>query len=84
MPKPTVGRIVHYYLDSGEADYPSPAIVTAVPELLAESGPNSGPEGYVEALYLAVIAPAGILFCSDVPFSNEPKPGHWTWPPIAQ
>lgn len=83
MPKPTVGRIVHYYLDSGEADYPVPAIITAVPELLAESGPNSGPEGYVEAVYLTAFAPTGLLLLTDIPFSPEPQIGHWTWAPIA-
>jgi hypothetical protein len=28
-----------------------------------------------------VLNPTGMFFNRDVPFSAEPKPGHWNWPP---
>lgn len=83
--KPSVGCIVHYnsYGTPGGEYLPEPraAIVTEVPELLIEQ-PNSGPEGYVPAVRLAVINPTGLFFPDRaLPFAEEPTPGHWNWPP---
>lgn len=66
MPQqPSVGRIVHY------VSYGTPggeygkecraAVITEVPELLSE-GPNTGPQGYVPAVHLAVLNPTGFFF----------------------
>lgn len=83
---PTIGRIVHYHsygTPNGEyTPEPRAAIVTAVPDLLAE-GPNSGPDGYVPAVSLCVVNPTGLFFHTEVKFSEEPRPGHWSWPPRA-
>lgn len=69
--KPTIGRIVHYHPDGAPLSAgpgPCAAIVTEV-------------VGY-DTVDLTVL-PAGMQpFCAhSVPFSDEPKPGHWTWPP---
>lgn len=81
---PSIGRTVHYhsYGTPGGEFLPEPraAIITGVPELLPEQ-PNSGPEGYVPAVHLAVLNPTGMFFNLNVPYSEEPAPGHWSWPP---
>lgn len=83
-PQPSVGRIVHYhsygtpngeYLPEARA-----AIITEVPDLVSE-GPNSGPDGYVQAARLCVLNPDGMFFTKPIPFSHSPKPGHWSFPP---
>ncbi len=70
--KPSVGRIVHYqsYGTPGGEYKPAPraAIVTDVTEGSLTVG-------------LCVLNPTGMFFNRDVPFSAEPKPGHWNWPP---
>ena len=70
--KPTIGRIVHYQshgTPGGEyAAEPRAAIVTEVRE-----------DNWVG---LCVLNPTGQFFHRAVPFSKEPKPGHWNWPPI--
>lgn len=67
---PTVGRIVYYqsYGTPGGEFLPEPraAIVAAV-----------GEDGTCEVV---VFNPQGIFF-NKVPFSEDPKPGHWSWPP---
>jgi hypothetical protein len=69
--KPTIGRIVHYmrYGSPGgeHKPEPSPAIITAV--LNEEEG----------ICMLFVMNPTGLYF-NPTPFSEEPKPGHWSWP----
>jgi hypothetical protein len=68
---PTIGRIVHYHsygTPGGEyLSEPRAAIVTA-----------TSTEGVVS---LAVLNPTGLFFNEDVPFAEEPRPGHWSWPP---
>jgi hypothetical protein len=70
--KPSVGRIVHYqsYGTPGGEYSPMPraAVVTDVTEGSSTVG-------------LCVLNPIGMFFNRDVPFSAEPKPGHWNWPP---
>lgn len=69
--KPSIGRVVHYqsYGTPGGEFQPSPraAVVTDVLE-----------DGKVS---LCVLNPSGMFFNQGVPFSEEPKPGHWRWPP---
>jgi hypothetical protein len=71
-PKPTIGRTVHYHRygsPGGEhKPEPSPAVITQI--LDEESG----------KCQLFVMNPNGVYF-NPTPFSEEPKPGHWNWPP---
>ena len=72
--KPTIGHIVHYYsADDAQGACPGKtkaAVVTAV-----------GSETIVD---LHVMPAREIPYTRvDVPFSDDPKPGHWTWPPRA-
>lgn len=68
--KPTIGSIVHYQrygTPGGEHKAePSPAIITKVLE-------NN-------ECMLFVVNPSGLYF-NQTPYSEEPKPGHWSWPP---
>jgi hypothetical protein len=70
--KPTVGRMVHYqsYGTPGGEYLPAPraAVVTQV----NGEGGNVG---------LCILNPTGQFFNQSVPYSPEPKPGHWNWPP---
>lgn len=69
---PSIGRIVHYcrYGSPGgeHLPEPSPAVITKVID---------APIGRCQ---LFVMNPNGIYF-NDTPYSEEPKPGHWSWPP---
>lgn len=69
--KASIGRIVHYQRfgsPGGEHKAePSPAIITKV--INEESG----------LCQLFVMNPNGLYF-NETPFSDEPKPGHWSWP----
>lgn len=77
--KPSIGRTVHYhsYGTPGGEYLPEPraAIITQV---LEDFGTDEAPETRVG---LAVLNPTGMFFNPSVPFSEEPKPGHWSWPP---
>lgn len=70
--KPSVGRIVHYQAygtPGGEyKSVPRAAIITDVTEGSTTVG-------------LCVLNPTGQFFNRDVPYSEEPKPGCWNWPP---
>lgn len=71
--KPSIGCTVHYqrYGTPGREykSEPSAAIIT---EVVNEE------EGIV---HMTVLNQIGFHFNRDVPFSEEPKPGHWNWPP---
>ena len=71
MQKPSVGRIVHYqsYGSPGGEFKPQPraAIIT---EVLNEE---------TMECQLFVMNPNGVYF-NPTPYSEEPKPGHWSWP----
>ena len=70
--KPSIGRIVHYqrYGSPGgeHKAEPSPAIVVKVLN-----------EETMEC-QLVVFNPNGQYF-NPTPYSETPKPGHWSWPP---
>jgi len=67
---PTIGKIVLYQkygTPNGEhKTEPSPAIITKVKE-----------DG--TTCHLFVMNPNGCYF-NEIPFSEELKPGHWSWP----
>jgi hypothetical protein len=75
--KPSIGRIVHYhsYGTPGGEYLPEPraAIITDVVE---DSDKVHGP-----VVSLAVLNPTGLFFNQSVIYSEDPKPGHWSWPP---
>jgi hypothetical protein len=70
-PKPSICRMVLYHRygsPGGEHQpEPSPAVITQV---LDEQG----------TCMLFVMNPNGLYF-NKTPYSEEPKPGHWSWPP---
>jgi hypothetical protein len=72
--KPSVGRIVHYqsFGTPGGEYLPAPraAVVTQV-------------NGEAGSVGLCILNPTGQFFNQSVPYSAEPKPGHWNWPPRA-
>lgn len=74
MSQPSIGRIVHYhsYGTPGGEYLPEPraAIITTVWQDEKVVG-------------LCVLNPSGMFFNNSVPFSEDPKPGHWSWPPRA-
>ncbi len=70
--KPSIGRVVHYQkygTPGGEhKSEPSAAIITKV---INEE---------TKECQLFVMNPNGVYF-NATPYSEEPKPGHWNWPP---
>lgn len=69
--KPSVGRVVHYYMkDDSE---PLASIVTKV-----HSSTSA-----VDAVFFPPASGVGPLVGGliAIEFSEEPKAGHWTWPP---
>lgn len=71
MQKPSVSRTVHYQsygTPGGEYNsQPRAAIITIV-----HSDTDVG---------LFIVNPTGTFFNEHVPYSETPKPGHWSWPP---
>lgn len=76
---PSIGRIVHYqsFGTPGGEFLPEPraAIITAV------HSSDPVPEHGVPYIDAAVVNPTGLFFAVGLPFSAEPTPGHWSWPP---
>jgi hypothetical protein len=76
--RPSVGRIVHYQsygTPGGEhRSAPRAATVTATraedPSIVDDT-----------TVHLAVLNPTGMFFNLHVPYSETPRPGHWSWPP---
>lgn len=79
-PIPAIGRIVHYQsygTPAGEfLSEPRAAVITEVDK--NQRFPRLDSQGDVG---LCVLNPTGMFFSRHVPFSDEPKPGHWSWPP---
>ncbi|OZD23840.1 hypothetical protein CH253_08230 [Rhodococcus sp. 06-156-3C] len=81
----SVGRVVHYH-SRGSADgvfkpEPRAAIVTEVTGLAVVRHSAGSEVHETDLLHLCVLNPTGMFFAQDVPYSPEPKPGHWNWPP---
>lgn len=67
--EPAIGRVVHYmkYGTPG-GEHPmeaSPAVITKVLD--------------GKMCMLFVMNPNGVYF-NETPYSQEPRPGHWSWP----
>lgn len=76
--KPTVGRIVHYQsFGSPGGEHKSLARAAVITETQAENPEIADPT----TVGLAVLNPTGQYFNRNTPYSEEPKPGHWSWPP---
>ena len=71
---PSVGSVVHYqsYGTLG-GEYTAEARAAIVTQI------GDGELG--DVVGLAVINPTGMFFTPNVPFAEEPTPGHWSWPP---
>ncbi len=85
---PTVGRIVHYTnLGDAEGKYPAEqqaAIVTKVVQYGTELPDGGGwipgdERGYSVSLH--IFYETGDFHMKAVPFSQEYRRGHWSWPP---
>ena len=72
---PTIGRIVHYqsFGTPGGEFLPQPRAAVIV-----DLCPDVFPSGL--GVTVCVLNPSGIFF-NTVDYSEEPKPGHWNWPP---
>jgi hypothetical protein len=68
-PSPSIGRIVHYTASCGDTG-PYAGIIVKVTD--------PGPAGVVT---LVTFGEDSFYHNRDVPFSAEPQPGHWSWPP---
>lgn len=83
---PTVGRIVHFHTVSSNREgvavvVPQAALVTQV---IWEQSVFEGQEDkpvFRGKLGMTIFTPLGIIFAPSVQYSEEPKPGHWSWPP---
>lgn len=72
MPKPSIGRVVHYVSHgTPNGEYASECRAAIITEVTA-SDPN-----YVG---LAVMNPTGMFFNQDVQYSEHPIGGTWHWP----
>ena len=72
--KPTVGRIVHYQsFGTPKGEYKSKPIAAVVTQVNDDNG----------SVGLCILNPTGMFFNTSVQYSEEPAPGHWSWPPRA-
>lgn len=77
--RPTIGRIVHFYATTNDVEgkCPNAAMVTHVWSdecVNLDVAPN--------AYHCAPFSDGEINRApTSAPYSDEPKPGHWSWPP---
>lgn len=70
---PTLGRIVHYVPPQ---DCVGPNSLLMYAAIVAKVNTEKFPE----TVELATFGPNSLYFQHEVPFSEEYKPGHWSWP----
>ena len=80
---PTVGRTVHYYPPDDGDVMPAPlaAIIVRVDGIRHEIDDSHGCHEACAKVYLHVFHGQGERRMDNVPWSEEPKRGHWSWPP---
>ncbi len=87
--KPSIGRIVHYTnLGDKDGKYPpeiQAALITGVYSDIATGGEEEanklGAVADSPLVDLTVFYRTGYFQCKKILFSEEPKRGHWNWPP---
>lgn len=77
---PSIGRVVHYqsYNENGECSYA--AIITQINSEV-KGVPGDHGSDRQETVELVTFGPNSVYFQHKVPFSEQPKPSHWSWPP---
>lgn len=84
---PTVGRVVHYTKTDDKDLTPQAAIITAAALhnqfYEGQPKPDSEENKYRVSLHVFVQQGfnSGSMDLPQIPWSNEPKRGHWHWPP---
>lgn len=69
--KPSIGRIVHYHRWTTGGDHKSEPYAAVITKILNEEK---------KECQIFVMNPNGVYF-NEAPYADEPKPGHWNWPP---
>lgn len=75
--KALIGRIVHFV---SPQDCGDPKSLTLHPAIITQVNPGCAESDIVESVELATFGLNGLYFQNLIPFSAEPKPGHWFWP----
>ena len=81
MQKPTLGHIVHYVGKQGV--HATRAAIVTCTTAEANTGTDLTPLTSDLHVHLHVLTPGprGFFVEEDIPFSAEPEPGTWSWPP---
>lgn len=95
--KPTIGRIVHYFLPENYGYPPEivrkkplklrtyAAIISGINETsaLIDKGKDVASEKALEVCLVVFGLTSGNrdVISQTVPYSDSPKAGHWSWPP---
>jgi hypothetical protein len=80
--KPSVGRIVHYQsYGTPLGEYTSQPRAAVITELYPHCE-NEAPLPDM-TVGLCILNPTGLFFTKHVQYSEEPRPGCWSWPPRA-
>lgn len=78
---PTIGRTVHY---TPPQECVGPESLTKYPAIITqvnvEPAAGSTQDNEIQTVELVTFGPNSVYFQHKVPFSNEPKSGHWNWP----
>jgi hypothetical protein len=79
--KPTIGRMVHYVPPQ---DCKGKTTLDLYAAVIVKVNPGIQPAGDYggcdETVELATLGPNSLYFQHGVPFAEELKPGHWSWP----
>jgi hypothetical protein len=79
--KATIGRTVHFVPPQ---DCVGPKSLTLYPAIITQVNPGAPVAGDYggadESVELVTFGPNSVYFQHGVPFSEELKSGHWSWP----